>query len=279
MDKQGVRRFLEAINYLSKFCPQLSTVTQPLPNLTKDDIPFLWAAKHQQAFDEAKALATSSPCLAYYDVNAPVILQVDASDYGLEAALLQPSKQHSSSTLEDSYLQSVAYSSKNLTPTEQRYAQIEKEYLAIVEAFNKFDQWLLGKSDITVHTDHQPLQSIFQKDLSSATKRLQKMMLFLRDTTSLSYTGKGLRYTSRIPCPEHHTEMRPPLPPCLQLFKCSEYISLTWTPHRQPSQKALANNCATAARQDMQLLAHYVTHGWPPTKEHLPQQLQAFWHF
>ena len=75
-------------------------------------------------FDEAKALATSAPCLAYYDVNAPVILQVDASDYGLGAALLQPSKQHSSSTPEESCLQLVAYSSKSLTPTEQRYVQI-----------------------------------------------------------------------------------------------------------------------------------------------------------
>ena len=40
-DKQGVRRFLGTINYLSKFCPLLSTVTQPLRNLTKDDVQFL----------------------------------------------------------------------------------------------------------------------------------------------------------------------------------------------------------------------------------------------
>ena len=79
-------------------------------------------------------------------------------------------------------MQSVAYSSKSLTPTELRYARIEKERLAIVEAFNKFDQWLLGRSNvcITVHVDHQPLQSIFQKDLATAPKRLQKMMLFLQ---------------------------------------------------------------------------------------------------
>ena len=43
-DKQGIRRFLGAINYLSKFCPLLSTVTQPLQNLTRDDIQFLWSA-------------------------------------------------------------------------------------------------------------------------------------------------------------------------------------------------------------------------------------------
>jgi hypothetical protein len=33
-DKQGIRRFLGAINYLSKFCPRLSSVTQPLRDLT-----------------------------------------------------------------------------------------------------------------------------------------------------------------------------------------------------------------------------------------------------
>ena len=43
-DKQGIRRFLEAINYLGKFCPLLSMVTQPLRNLTRDDIQFLWSA-------------------------------------------------------------------------------------------------------------------------------------------------------------------------------------------------------------------------------------------
>ena len=143
-DKQGFPRFLGAINYLSKLCPQLSSITHTLRNLTKEDISFLWSTKHQKAFDEAKALATSAPCLAYHDVNAPVVLQVDASDYGLGAALLQPSKQHGDSALDESSLQPIAYSSKSLTPTEQRYAQIEKECLAIVEVFNKFDQWPLG---------------------------------------------------------------------------------------------------------------------------------------
>ena len=280
-DKQGVRRFLGAINYLSKFCPLLSTVTTPLRNLTNDDAQFLWSAKHQHAFDEAKALATSAPCLAYYDVTAPVILQVDASDYGLGAALLQPSKHHDSSTLDESCLQPVAYSSKSLTPTEQRYAQIEKECLAIVEAFNKFDQWLLGKADITVHTDHQPLQSIFQKDLASAPKRLQKMMLFLqRYNFTVTYRkGSSLYLADTLSrAPYRGEATTPSIPDTFQVFR-------THLTQLDPTSPSLTDDTrerlrrATASCREMQSLAHYIIHGWPPTKDHLPQQLQAFWHF
>ena len=91
-DQQAVHRFLGAVNYFSKFCPQLSSITQLLRDLIGEDTSFLWSVNHQRAFDEAKALVTDAPWLAYYDVNTPVVLQLDSSDYGLRAALLQPSK-------------------------------------------------------------------------------------------------------------------------------------------------------------------------------------------
>lgn len=152
-------------------------------------------------------------------MTAPVLLQLDASDYGLGVALLQPS-------------------------TEQRYAQIEKECLAIVEAFNKFDQWLLGKADITVHTDHQPLQSIFQKDLASAPKRLQKMMLFLqRYNFTVAYRkGSSLHLAdtlSRAPCRGEATT-----PSILTPSKSSARISHSWILPRRPSQMTLASDSA-----------------------------------
>ena len=64
--------------------------------------------------------------LAYYDVSKPVVIQCDAFQTGLGAALLQEGCP-------------VAYSSRVMTPTEQNYAQIEKELLAIVFACEKFD--------------------------------------------------------------------------------------------------------------------------------------------
>ena len=110
-----------------------------------------------------------------------MVLQVDASEYGLGATLLQPATYPSNST--DISWQPVAYSSSSLSPTEQRYAQIEKETLAIVHAFHKFDQLLFGKSDVVVHSDHKPLETIFKRPLASAPGRLQSMMLTLQHYT------------------------------------------------------------------------------------------------
>ena len=176
-DKVATRRFLRTITYLSKSCPNLSEVVHPLCDLTHIKQEFLWSEQHSRAFSQAKELVSKAPCLRYYDVNAPVILQVDASEYGLGAVLLQPATDTNSGSIQ---WQPVAYSSSSLSPTEQRYAQIEKETLAIVHAFHKFDQLLFGKPDITVHSDHQPLETIFKRPLASAPRRLQSMMLALQ---------------------------------------------------------------------------------------------------
>ena len=154
-DKAATRRFVGTINYLSKFCPHLSDVIRPLRDLTHVKQDFLWADQHSKAFKEAKELVSKAPCLRYLDVHAPVVLQVDSSEYGLGAALRQPATKTSSSSIVE--WQPVAYSSSSLTSAEHRYAQIEKETLAIVHAFQKFGQLLFGKSVITVHTDHKPL--------------------------------------------------------------------------------------------------------------------------
>ena len=47
-------RFFGSINYLSKFYRQLSNVTQPLRNLIKEDVWFVWASHHQQPMTKLK---------------------------------------------------------------------------------------------------------------------------------------------------------------------------------------------------------------------------------
>ena len=44
----------------------------------------------------------------------------------------------------------------------------------------KWHQHLYGRPDITVHTDHQPLETVLKKLLCKAPRRLQRMMLKLQ---------------------------------------------------------------------------------------------------
>jgi hypothetical protein len=70
----------------------------------------------------------------YYDLQKLVVLQTDASEVALGGALMQPNK--------DGKLQPVAFTSCNVSATEQRYSQIEKECLVMCNCFQKFDKWL-----------------------------------------------------------------------------------------------------------------------------------------
>ena len=112
-------------------------------------------------------------------------LQVDASEDAIGGVLLQND-------------QPVCFTSHTLNSTEKNYAQIEKECLAIVSCMDKWHQYLYGKHDITVHTHHQPLETIFKKPLSKAPGSLRRMMVKLqRYQFTVRYTkGKPELYVA-----------------------------------------------------------------------------------
>ena len=58
----------------------------------------------------------------------------------------------------------VVYASKALTETEKRYAQIEKEQLAVTFGLERFHQYIYGV-DVIVENDHKPLENILKKPL------------------------------------------------------------------------------------------------------------------
>ena len=120
-------------------------------------------------------MVVKHPVLKFYNVAEEVTLQTDASEKGLGAVLIQNG-------------QPVAFASRTLSKTEQRYATIEKECLAIVFGYERFYQYLARCDKIHVETDHKPLESIFKKSLLSAPSRLQRMLLRLqRYNLNVSY--------------------------------------------------------------------------------------------
>ena len=101
------------MNYLSKFFPNISTITEPLRQLEAKGVEWHWGDNQQKAFDEVKTLITCHPVLQLYDVTKEVTLLCDASHAGVRAALLQEGHP-------------VAFTSRALTSTEINYAQTEK---------------------------------------------------------------------------------------------------------------------------------------------------------
>lgn len=128
-DVPALQRFLGMVNYLGKFIPNLSDIAAPLRKLTHKETAWCWYHQHQSAFETLKSCLSTPPVLAYYNVKKPVTLTCDASCFGLGAACMQEGRP-------------VAYASRTLTDTETRYAQIEKELLAVVFACTKFRDYM-----------------------------------------------------------------------------------------------------------------------------------------
>lgn len=97
----------------------------------------------------------------------PVKISADASSKGMGAVLLQEDRP-------------VAYASKALTQSQQKYAQIEKKMLAIIFGYTTFHEFIFGMPDVYVETDHRLLEMIFRKPLHQAPARLQRMILTIQ---------------------------------------------------------------------------------------------------
>ena len=127
--KQELKSLLGFVNYRSKFLPKLSEVAQPLRDLTAKEAKFIWSTQHAKSFEEIRELVAEHPVLKYYDPSEEAMIQCNASEVGLGAALMQNG-------------QPVAFASRTLSRTEGQYAQIEKECLAVVFACDKFSQYI-----------------------------------------------------------------------------------------------------------------------------------------
>ena len=145
-----LRRFMGMVNQLSKFTPNLAELAQSLRELLSSKKVWIWGSPQDKAFQEIKEELTRLTVLSIYDPEAATKISSDASGYGLGAVLLQQQNQS-----EEGW-KPVAYASRFMSETEQRYSQIEKEALGIVWACEKFKDYVLGKH-IDLETDHKPL--------------------------------------------------------------------------------------------------------------------------
>lgn len=166
---EEVRSFLGLVNYVSRFLPDLATVTEPLRQLTRKEVRFEWKEIHQKAFNSLKDAISNETTLGYYSVTDRTQLIVDASPVGLGGVLVQ---------FQPNEPRVIAYASRSLTDIEQRYCQTEKEALALVWGVERFHYYLYGR-EFELVTDHKPLEVIFGTK-SKPCARIERWVLRLQ---------------------------------------------------------------------------------------------------
>ena len=162
---KNCKQFCGMVNYLSMFLKDLQTKLIPIYHLTKKGVPFHWGELQQEAFDQIKKDLTEAPVLAMPNSEGHMVLVSDTSKIACGSALYQEQKGR---------YRLIAYFSKKLPPSAQRYSISELELTGIYANVLAFKH-LLRNVHFTLYCDHSALVHIMNGKKEPPTLRLKKV--------------------------------------------------------------------------------------------------------
>ena len=65
-DKDGMRRLIGMLNYLTSFIPDKATIVSHLCDLLKERVTWKWLPEHKAAMDKIKLILSNNPVLKLY---------------------------------------------------------------------------------------------------------------------------------------------------------------------------------------------------------------------
>nr|XP_009799831.1 PREDICTED: uncharacterized protein LOC104245836 [Nicotiana sylvestris] len=166
---KGVRSFLRHAGFYQRFIKDFSKIATSLCKLLEKDVTFNFDDACLKEFKELKKKLVTAPIIVAPDLSFPFELMCDVSDLGIGAVLGQRT---------DKVFYSIYYASKTLDDAQLNYTTTEKELLAVVWAFKKFQAYLVGMK-VIVHTDHSAIRYLLTKKESKA--RLMRWVLLLQE--------------------------------------------------------------------------------------------------
>ena len=137
--RKEVRRFLGLAGYYRNFIPEFATISYPLNRLTSVNVEFTWSEECEKAFNELKKRLITKPVLAFPKFNEEFIVEIDASGTAI-GGVLHP----------------IAYFSKALSASQQKWSVYTQEAYAMVSALHYWYVYLCGNK-FTLNSDHNSL--------------------------------------------------------------------------------------------------------------------------
>ncbi|OIT20411.1 hypothetical protein A4A49_38895 [Nicotiana attenuata] len=154
---------IKETSYQARHCPPLEkyvanygVVCRPLTDLLKMDV-FKWNAEADLAFRTLKKAITSTPVLSLPNYTKEFIVETDASHSGIGAVLMQEGRP-------------IAYFSRVLAKKHRGKSIYEKEYMALLNAVDKWRHYLQYRHFV-VRTDHHSLKYLLEQRVTSAIQQ------------------------------------------------------------------------------------------------------------
>lgn len=128
-----------------------------LTDLLKKD-SFSWCTTADEVFAALKSAMTTTPVLSLPDFNKPFCVETDACDVGIGVVLIQ-----------EAY--PIVFFSRKLGLQRRTASTYHKELFAIVEAVQKWRQYLLGR-EFVIRSDQKSLKELLQQVVQTPDQQL-----------------------------------------------------------------------------------------------------------
>lgn len=120
---QELKAYLRLLNYYWMF----TYLVGSLYKLLKSNQSWKWSTEEATAFQASEDPLLSSQLLVYFDPNKEIILQCEASQYGIRAVLAHRMSE-----------KPIGDVSRILSPAKRNYSQLKKEHVFGVELFHSY---------------------------------------------------------------------------------------------------------------------------------------------
>ena len=277
---------------------------QPFRDFLKPNVQFTWTDEMQSIFEEAKALIINEVKhgVEIFDKFKPTCLATDWSKDGIGFWLLQ---KHCHCPDDKPFCckegwKIVLVGSRFTSSAESRYAPIEGEALAVVDALEKAKHFVIGCPNLIVAVDHKPLLKVFGdrhldnipnprlRNLKEKTMRYRFTITHIpgtRHRASDALSRHPVSSAEHLQLPDDatsaiYTAMLPE--DILNSLRCHDTSTREVCSYDVGDSTILESiswddvRIATASDRSMMQLLNVIEDGFPTAKTHLPEDLRPF---